>query len=78
MTASRYLTIFGFFHRMTMGEEFLPLMVVGCRLVRHGIAERDDVLEKIKELRRFEPRGHWPSPETAAQIRMVLSWRKGE
>ena len=52
--------------------------VVGCWLIRHGIAEEKTVLEKISELRRFDPRAHFPSPEMPDQIRMVLSWKKGQ
>ncbi len=52
--------------------------VVGCWLVRRGIAEGKHALEMIKELRRSDPKAHWPSPEMASQIAMVLSWEKGE
>ncbi len=52
--------------------------VVGCWLVRHGIAEGESVLEKIKELRHTDSKVHWPSPEMPDQIRMVLSWEKGQ
>jgi hypothetical protein len=52
--------------------------VVGCWLIRHGIADDENVLEKIRKLRFLDPKAHWSSPEMPAQIRMVLSWRKGE
>jgi len=52
--------------------------VVGCWLVRHGIAEKKTVLEKICELRRFDSKAHWPSPEMPDQVQMVLSWKKGQ
>jgi len=52
--------------------------VVGCWLARHGIAEGESVLEKIKELRHTDAKAHWPSPEMPDQIRMVLSWKKGQ
>jgi hypothetical protein len=52
--------------------------VVGCWLVRHGIAEKKTVLEKIRELRRFDSKAHWPSPEMPDQVQMVLSWKKGQ
>jgi len=52
--------------------------VVGCWLIRHGIAETDTVLEKIRTLRHYDPRAHFPSPEMPDQIRMVLSWKKGQ
>jgi hypothetical protein len=52
--------------------------VVGCWLARHGIAESESVLEKIRELRRFEPKAQNPSPMTPDQIQMVLSWKEGQ
>jgi protein-tyrosine phosphatase len=52
--------------------------VVGCWLVRHGIADGENVLEKIRDLRLSDLKAHWPSPEMPDQIKMVLSWRKGE
>ena len=52
--------------------------VVGCWLARHGIAEGESVLKKIKELRYTDAKAHWPSPEMPDQIRMVLSWKKGQ
>lgn len=52
--------------------------VVGCWLIRHGIAEKKTVLEKIRKLRQCDPKAHWPSPEMPDQIRMVLSWKKGQ
>lgn len=52
--------------------------VVGCWLIRHGIAETKTVLEKIQKLRQYDPKVHWPSPEMHDQIRMVLSWKKGQ
>jgi hypothetical protein len=52
--------------------------VVGCWLIRHGIAETNTVLEKIRTLRQHGPRAHFPSPEMPDQIRMVLSWKKGQ
>lgn len=52
--------------------------VVGCWLARQGIAAGEGVLEKIRELRRFDAKAHWPSPEMPEQVRMVLSWEKGQ
>jgi hypothetical protein len=52
--------------------------VVGCWLVRHGIAEGKNALEMIRELRCFDPKAHRPSPEMPEQIRMILSWNKGQ
>lgn len=51
--------------------------VVGCWLIRQGIVRAEGALEKIKELRRSDPKAHWPSPEMADQVRMVLAWREG-
>ncbi|MCK9229333.1 MAG: hypothetical protein M0Q23_08490 [Syntrophales bacterium] len=51
--------------------------VVGCWLVRHGIAEGEDTLRKIGELRRSDPRRDWPSPEMPDQLEMVRAWKVG-
>ena len=50
--------------------------VVGCYLVRHGFAAGNDVIEKIKELRKNTEDFSDPSPETKAQINMVINWNK--
>jgi protein tyrosine phosphatase len=50
--------------------------VVGCYLVRHGFAAGDDVIEKIKELRKTTEEFSDPSPETKEQIKMVINWEK--
>ena len=52
--------------------------VVGCYLMRHGIADKTTVLERIKELRRCDPECSSPSPETTGQQHMVLNWNQGE
>jgi hypothetical protein len=52
--------------------------VVGCWLVRHGLAEGQGALTMIQNLRRHEAKAHWPSPEMPSQIEMVLAWRKGQ
>ena len=55
--------------------------VVGCWMMRHGIATRSTVLDEIFTLRRI---GVDPaylglrSPETDEQERFVLAWQKGE
>ena len=52
--------------------------VVGCYLARHGMATGQDVLNRIKELRR-DTEDHWiTSPETLEQFDMVLSWVEAE
>ncbi len=52
--------------------------VVGCYLMRHGLATRDDVLERIAVLRRNEVTAHRPSPETWDQRVMVQAWLPGQ
>ena len=52
--------------------------VVGCYLARHGMATGQNVLDRIKELRR-NTEDHWiRSPETLEQVDMVLSWIEAE
>ena len=50
--------------------------VVGCYLARHGFAAGNDVIEKIKELRKNTEDFSDPSPETKEQINMVINWKK--
>ena len=50
--------------------------VVGCYLARHGIAAGNDVIKKIKELRKDTEDFSDPSPETREQIKMVNNWGK--
>jgi Cyclin-dependent kinase inhibitor 3 (CDKN3) len=49
--------------------------VVGCWLVRHGL-DRGDAIATIAALRAGLP-GARPSPETAAQVALIRSWRPG-
>ncbi len=51
--------------------------VVGCYLVRHGLAGNDP-LAMIQELRRGMPGPGETSPELEGQKRMVLEWKKGQ
>jgi hypothetical protein len=51
--------------------------VVGCYLKRHGFASDEDVIHCIAGLRRFMPYGSEASPQTAAQIRTVTTWKMG-
>jgi len=51
--------------------------VVGCYLIRHGMAFQTDVLDYIAFLRREELTAHRQSPETVEQRRMVQSWILG-
>jgi protein-tyrosine phosphatase len=48
--------------------------VVGCFLVRHGLAG-DEALRAIRELRRETAFPDSPSPQTEEQARMVRRWR---
>jgi hypothetical protein len=50
--------------------------VVGCWLVRHGLAGTDALTELIS-LRRLLADGHASSPQTSAQRAMVVGWRNG-
>jgi protein-tyrosine phosphatase len=52
--------------------------VVGCYLVRHGIAEGKTALRLIQEMRCNDPRAHEPSPETEEQRQFVLHWKREE
>jgi len=48
---------------------------VGCWLVRHGL-DRGDAIATIAALRADLP-GARPSPETAGQVSLIRSWRRG-
>ena len=49
--------------------------VVGCWLIRHGLATKDDVIERIADLRRQDRvRGHRLSPEEPEQREFVVRW----
>ena len=50
--------------------------VVGCYLARHRFAAGNDVIKKIKELRKDTEDFSDPSPETREQINMVINWGK--
>jgi protein-tyrosine phosphatase len=52
--------------------------VVGCYLIRHGLATRTGVLDQIAFLRREELTSRRQSPETLEQRRMVQSWMAGK
>ncbi len=51
--------------------------VVGCYLARHRISTGNDVIEKIKELRKNTEDFSDLSPETRGQINLVINWKKG-
>lgn len=52
--------------------------VVGCYLARHGKASGEDVITKIRELRKNEPTSYQRSPETDRQRIMVTNWHEKE
>ncbi len=52
--------------------------VVGCWLVRHGIAAGEAALDCIQTLRRQDTLAHVPSPETAHQRRFICEWKEAE
>ena len=52
--------------------------VVGCWLVRHGIASGQDAIRLIAKLRRNEARTHITSPETEDQRRFIRDWKQGD
>jgi hypothetical protein len=59
-----------------MGSKGRTGTVVGCYLARHGFAAGNDVIEKIKELRKNTEEFSDPSPETKEQINMAFNWGK--
>jgi len=52
--------------------------VIGCFLLRHGMATSDNVIETIKRLRRADPKAHRPSPENQTQVDFLTSWMRHE
>lgn len=47
--------------------------VVGCYLIRHGMADRENVFEKIRLLRKDGKQ----SPETKEQEAFIMNWKIG-
>jgi hypothetical protein len=51
-------------------------MVIGCWLLRHGLAEPSDVMDVLMRLRKQDrERGDRMSPETTEQRTFVRQWR---
>ena len=51
-------------------------IVVGCYLVRHGLAPQQ-ALERLQTLFKTRPQNYYtPSPETSEQFEFVRSWRE--
>ncbi|MFH2143167.1 MAG: dual specificity protein phosphatase family protein [Bacteroidota bacterium] len=48
--------------------------VVGCYLIRHKMASKDNVIRMIEYLRRTDPKTERISPETEEQIKFVQNW----
>jgi predicted protein tyrosine phosphatase len=53
-------------------------MIAGCYLVRHGYADGDSVIGKIKELRANISNCFIASPESAMQKEVVKNWKFGK
>lgn len=51
--------------------------VVGCYLVRHGLASPDEALAELRRLR-FSQGQTGVSPQTDAQESMVCGWKRGQ
>jgi ADP-ribosylglycohydrolase len=49
-------------------------LVAGCWLIRHGVAEPEDALRVLRDLRRGCPHGHEPSPRSLPQRHLVEHW----
>lgn len=49
--------------------------VIGCFLIRHGMADKSNVIEMIRYLRRSDPKIERESPETEEQRQFVLDWK---
>ena len=48
--------------------------VVGCFLIRHGMATGSNVLDVIHQLRKNDSKDSRMSPETSAQVNFVRTW----
>ncbi|MDD5206257.1 MAG: dual specificity protein phosphatase family protein [Desulfobacterales bacterium] len=51
--------------------------VVGCYLIRHGLCQAHQAVDRIRELRKHTGDHGEPSPESRRQFEMVLSWALG-
>ncbi len=52
--------------------------VIGCFLIRHGLANSENVIEKIAQLRANEEKFYRKSPETPEQREFVRNWHLQE
>ncbi len=48
--------------------------VVGCFLIRHGLASPDTVLDRIARLRAKDPKADRPAPEAPIQREFIRHW----
>ena len=53
-------------------------MVVGCFLIRHGLAHGGNVLDKLARLRADDPKRHRVSPEGPGQREYLRQWQRHE
>lgn len=51
--------------------------VVAAWLIRHGQSTPEAIFDLLTELRKGQPHGAHPSPETGPQRRLVKSWEEG-
>jgi len=51
--------------------------IVGCYLMRHGLAKAPEVITRISDLRSQMPGGRETSPHTSEQVAMVMNWKPG-
>lgn len=52
--------------------------VVGCFLIRHRYANKNNVIDMIQYLRRTDPMLSYTSPETEEQFNFVKNWNVGQ
>lgn len=52
--------------------------VVGCWLIRHGMAQPERAVDRIKELQALRGGKLAPSPENRAQRNFVRGWKAGQ
>ncbi len=52
--------------------------VVGCYLIRHGIAKEGETLAMLAELTQHQRTAFGHVPETADQRRFVTAWKAGQ
>jgi len=54
-------------------------LIVGCYLARHGLANGQEVLDKIRDLRAFDAElAEQKSPDNIVQERIVTRWKEGQ